>query len=103
MNNSELFRIRYNGNGVNVPMENERYWFPAKRFGWGWGPPATWQGWTVLLAYIGLVILFSVALTRDRYPIISTAGIVVSTGLLLLVCYFKGEPPSWRWGGHDLK
>ena len=21
-----------------------RYWFPAKRYGWGWGPPSTWQG-----------------------------------------------------------
>ena len=30
-----------------------RYWFPAKRYGWGWGPPATWQGWAVLAAFVG--------------------------------------------------
>jgi hypothetical protein len=21
------------------------FWFPAKKFGWGWGPPVKWQGW----------------------------------------------------------
>ena len=26
-----------------------RYWFPAKRYGWGWGPPQTWQGWVVFV------------------------------------------------------
>ena len=29
-------------------MQTERkYWFPAKRYGWGWGMPNTWQGWLV--------------------------------------------------------
>lgn len=28
---------------------NRKYWFPAKRFGWGWGLPSAWQGWVVLL------------------------------------------------------
>ena len=30
-----------------------RYWSPAKRYGWGWGPPVTWQGWAVLAAFVG--------------------------------------------------
>jgi hypothetical protein len=21
--------------------------------------------------------------------------------LLLLICYAKGEPPAWRWGGRE--
>jgi len=26
-------------------MQTERdYWFPAKRYGWGWGIPNRWQG-----------------------------------------------------------
>jgi hypothetical protein len=29
-------------------MQTERkYWFPAKRYGWGWGIPSSWQGWLV--------------------------------------------------------
>ena len=27
-------------------------WFPAKRYGWGWSFPVTWQGWLVVLAYL---------------------------------------------------
>lgn len=25
------------------------YGFPARRRGWGWGVPAVWEGWAVLL------------------------------------------------------
>jgi hypothetical protein len=32
-----------------------QYWFPAKRFGWGWGLPITWQGWAVLFVFVSLV------------------------------------------------
>jgi hypothetical protein len=31
------------------------YWFPAKRRGWGWGPPNSWQGWVVLAAFFALL------------------------------------------------
>jgi hypothetical protein len=30
------------------------YWFPAKRYGWGWGMPLTWQGRTVLVTFLAL-------------------------------------------------
>ena len=33
-----------------------KYWFPAKRYGYGWGLPGTWQGWLVFGAYGALVI-----------------------------------------------
>jgi hypothetical protein len=33
-----------------------RYWFPAKRYGWGWGMPCAWQGWLVLVGYLGLMV-----------------------------------------------
>lgn len=36
--------------------ESKRYWFPAKKYGWGWGMPATWQGWLVLGAYLALTL-----------------------------------------------
>jgi hypothetical protein len=32
-----------------MPQDPE-YWFPAKRYGWGWGIPVTWQGWVVFAA-----------------------------------------------------
>jgi hypothetical protein len=39
-----------------VASNPPRYWFPAKRYGWGWGLPCTWQGWLVLAAYLGLMV-----------------------------------------------
>ena len=39
-----------------MPSDDSRYWFPAKRYGWGWGPPVTWQGWTVFAVFFAFVI-----------------------------------------------
>ena len=37
-------------------MQNERkYWFPAKRYGYGWGIPSSWQGWLVLAVFVALL------------------------------------------------
>ena len=36
--------------------ENEKdIWFPAKKYGFGWGLPVRWQGWIVLLIYTMLI------------------------------------------------
>ena len=55
-------------------MQTERkYWFPAKRYGWGWGMPSTWQGWLVLAAFVVLVFagssLFPPGTELGRYLI----------------------------------
>ena len=78
--------------------ERPRYWFPAKRYGWGWGPPATWQGWVVLVAYIGLMAAVAWIVPPER----SVVGFVAAVSGLSLgviaICWWKGEPPRWRWG-----
>jgi len=73
------------------------YWFPAKRFGWGWGPPVRWQGWAVLGGYIGLLSLLTLILTRSDGKLLFGIGVFILTALLLAVCWHKGEPPGWRW------
>lgn len=83
-------------------MEREpasRYWFPAKRYGWGWGLPATWQGWAVLAAYAALQACVALAFPPSQEQL---AFFVVTGALalaLIAVCWAKGEPPRWRWGG----
>lgn len=79
-------------------MTTPRYWFPAKRYGWGWGPPATWQGWLC-------VAIFTVLLLTGLWlfdPRIQPLGFVLYVTVLSLamvaVCWWKGEPPGWRWG-----
>jgi hypothetical protein len=80
-------------------MESEsRYWFPAKRYGWGWGLPATWQGWLVLAAFAGLLVAAAVRFPPNRQPGAFIACVVALSVVLMLVCWLKGEPPRWRWG-----
>jgi hypothetical protein len=73
-----------------------RYWFPATRYGWGWGAPSTWQGWLVLAGYV-VTIAVPALLLPDR-PRIVGAVAATATLLLLWICLARGEPPRWRWG-----
>jgi hypothetical protein len=85
---------------MSVDNADRKYWFPAKRYGWGWGPPVTWQGWAVFLGWFAVLISGTVYFIPRR-----PAAFVVFTlamGLLLVaIGYLKGEPPRWRWGDRD--
>jgi uncharacterized membrane protein YhaH (DUF805 family) len=80
-------------------MPPERtFWFPARRYGWGWGPPTSWQGWAALVVYLALVAL-DFALFPPRSEWAAFLGyLLVVTALLIMVCWLKGERPRWRWG-----
>ncbi len=43
---------------------SKRVWFPAVRYGWGWGPPVTWQGWLVLAGFLVLLVAMLSILQR---------------------------------------
>lgn len=79
--------------------EAPRYWFPAKRYGWGWGPPRTWQGWVVLVAFFALLPAGAAIFPPDEQAGFFLGYVLVLCGGLLGVCWLKGEPPRWRWGG----
>jgi hypothetical protein len=95
---------RFGGIDIHLPNPgstmsdlDRRYWFPAKRYGWGWGFPITWQGWVVLLVW--LAILYPGAVwTVSRHWALFTIFIIAMTTSLFAICYAKGEPPRWRWG-----
>jgi hypothetical protein len=75
-----------------------KYWFPAKRYGWGWGIPSAWQGWMVLAVFLVLSGGGAFVLLPNR-PLYFDGYLLVLLGLLFWICWLKGEPPSWRWGG----
>ena len=79
--------------------DQTRYWFPAKRYGWGWGPPCTWEGWLVLLAYLILLPVAVLFFPPDRNMTGFLVSVLVLNGVLIAICFWKGEPPKWRWGG----
>ena len=70
------------------------YWFPAKKKGWGWGPPTIWQGWLALLAFAALVLVGAVALLPSWGSLVFVAYAVLLCAALMLVCWVKGESPS---------
>ena len=79
-----------------MPTKHD-YWFPAKRYGWGWGFPVTWQGWATLALWLAAVALAGLKFMPDSIALFITA-VVVATTVLFFVCYLKGEPSRWRWG-----
>jgi hypothetical protein len=82
-------------------VSNSKYWFPAKRYGWGWGPPIAWQGWLVLIAFFGLVAAGMFFFPPHRAPAVFFLVVIVLSAALTGICWLKGEPPRWRWGDDD--
>jgi hypothetical protein len=79
------------------PMQQEqnKTWFRAKTYGWGWGLPVRWQGWVMLGLYLVLLPIGAANIGPNwRIPYVA-----VLTAVLIFICWLKGEKPSWRWGG----
>ena len=87
--------------GGNSMQTERKYWFPAKRFGWGWGIPRSWPGWLVLAVFVGLLSVGSFLFPPGTELGPYIAYVAVLCGLLIGVCWLKGEPPRWRWGNDE--
>ena len=74
------------------------YWFPAKRYGWGWGLPRTWQGWLVYAAFLALIAAGAFMFPPRANMAAYVLYVVALTVALTAICWLKGEPPRWRWG-----
>jgi hypothetical protein len=79
-----------------MPDEHDAYWFPAKRYGWGWGLPVAWQGWVVLGLYFVATISAGIWLRPHVHPLMFYGSVGAATVLLIVVCLLKGEPPGER-------
>ena len=71
-------------------------WFPAKKYGWGWGPPCAWQGWVVMAVWLAL--LCGGAILLKPHVVLFVAYAIVLGAALIVVRLIKGEKPRWRWG-----
>ncbi len=74
---------------------DQKFWFHAKSFGYGWGLPASWQGWVVLVLYLVFVIGTARLAPSDfKLPVI-----IILTVMFIIVVVFTGERPAkWRSG-----
>lgn len=81
-------------------MKQSKLWFKRRRYGYGW-TPITWQGWTVVALFLGIVLTSAFRMpegpsTKDMvsyFVFISTLTIILVT-----VTYKTGPKPKWRWG-----
>jgi hypothetical protein len=83
---------------LSTMTDKKKYWFPAKRYGWGWGLPTTWQGWVVVLAFFVLLAAGGAYLQPQRGNGLFLIYAGTLCVLLTVVCWLKGEPPGSRRG-----
>jgi len=81
---------------------DDKIWFKAKLYGWGWYP-CTWQGWAIILFFaIAEILLFKIINYSSHSASDTLINFVPFAFLLIIVlviiCYIKGERPRWRWG-----
>ncbi len=82
-----------------MPLPKDQAWFAAKTYGWGWGLPLRWQGWVVMLCFIGALVGGTPIAEKDVTLFIGYA--IVLSFVLVVICWWKGEAPRWRWGGRE--
>jgi hypothetical protein len=78
--------------------EQKNAWFPAKRYGIGWGFPNCWQGRVVLAAWVLLLVVGTILLRPDIRPVAYVAYDSIVTALLVVIIIAKGERLRWRRG-----
>ena len=75
-----------------------KYWFPTKRYGWGWGLPSTWQGWVILALYLMSIVAIVIAFPPRSGAVRFILLVAICTVVFSVVCWLTGEPPHWSWG-----
>lgn len=76
------------------------FWFPLKRYGWGWGLPVRWQGWLVFAAYAALLYAGIYYFKAQDNVAALLIYVLALTAVLIVIMVIKGEGPlRWRWGG----
>ena len=75
-------------------------WFAPKRYGYGSGPPISWQGWALTLGFTltaaGLALLFH----DHQLELIAALALPMITFLVICAKTTRGGW-RWRWGEKD--
>ncbi len=84
-----------------MKTNGKKIWFPAKKYGWGWGLPCAWQGWIVLAVFVVLLCVTSALLLPSGHFALYITSAAVLCISVLVICLIKGERPRWRWGDSE--
>ena len=72
--------------------DEPKWWFPRKTFGWGWGLPSTWQGWTALLVFLFLLCVGGPLTSSVLGNSAALVAVIALTVSFLVIVVVKGEP-----------
>jgi hypothetical protein len=81
-----------------TPPKEKQIWFPAKRYGYGWGPPCCWQGWVAMAIWVALLAGGGIILLPAKHVDLFVAWTAIMVVALMILCLIKGDKPRWRWG-----
>jgi uncharacterized membrane protein YhaH (DUF805 family) len=84
-------------------------WFKEKRYGFGW-EPASWQGWVAVIIHLfsnALLLLYMASKEgysgQQSFLVYTVPFLLVSSALLIYLCYKKGPKPKWKWGDEKVE
>ena len=79
-------------------MKNDDYWFEHKSIGYGSGLPIAWQGWAVLVSYIGIMTLGALLVEwDDEVGLPAGVAIMVLSTIGFLAIARAKTRGGWRW------
>ena len=52
----------------------------------------------MLAVYVALLVVLILLMPVDRNPNWFWTGLGTLIASLIAICWWKGEPPKWRWG-----
>jgi hypothetical protein len=73
-------------------------WFAPKRFGYGVGLPISWQGWAVMLGFIG--VTFALCRLFKGQPL-QLIAVLVPFLIAFVVITHRTTRGGWRWRWDD--
>ena len=74
--------------------------FAPSAMGSGWGLPLAWEGWVFLFTWM-LVVPLGIRFLTPGGKAMRWAFVAAMVILLLVVCYWKGDPVGRRWNSED--
>ena len=79
----------------------KKYWFKRRRYGYGW-VPASWQGWTVFIVYLAVVLANVIVLVVTPFSSellwFYLTTLITATVAVMIIATQTSPKPKWRWG-----
>ncbi len=73
-------------------------WFEAKKLGYGAGLPTAWQGWVLLLTYLGAVLGIGLLFTGgDVIDIVIGVGAIILVTIPFTMIVKRRTRGGWKW------